>query len=242
MVFLTLFSHCFMKKLQCSFHRYKLKFINIKSYEHFKLIELNPQLNRVKSFITHLPSHSPVSYHIGRGEHAPLRESLLSANYSGIARTTHSKWVQWELPSGINKFPPSAVDQVRGVNKDNRNSKFLPRDTLRPAGRIDRETWEETPQLTTRDWRKWGQPYRKNGSRDSVQFSPPTQATGRTMVQAPIGHGYVQEYDGEAALLTGTGRMFCLSYHLKVVCNSNWRIFHAYRRFSSRYQGPPCVM
>ena len=67
MVFLTLFSHCFhtflQNNFQCSFHNYKLKFIIINSYEHFKFIELNPQLNIVESFITHCSSDSSMSYH-----------------------------------------------------------------------------------------------------------------------------------------------------------------------------------
>ena len=38
---------------ECSLHHYKLKFIVINSYEHFKLIWFSPQFNSVELLRTH---------------------------------------------------------------------------------------------------------------------------------------------------------------------------------------------
>ena len=64
MVFLTLFSQCFIEKFQCYFHHSKLKFIILNSYEYSELIDLNPQLNTVESSRTHFSSDSSVLYQI----------------------------------------------------------------------------------------------------------------------------------------------------------------------------------
>ena len=61
MVLLTLFSHCFIEQFQCYFHHSKLNFIIINTYEHFKIIELNTQLNKVESLRTYCCSDSSVS-------------------------------------------------------------------------------------------------------------------------------------------------------------------------------------
>ena len=44
------------------FHHYKIKFIILNSYEHFKLIEPNPQLNQADSVRPHCSSDSFVSF------------------------------------------------------------------------------------------------------------------------------------------------------------------------------------
>ena len=64
MFFLTLFYTVLYNIFQCFFHRSKLKFIIIKSYEYFKLVQSNPQLNPVELFRTHCYSYYYVSYHL----------------------------------------------------------------------------------------------------------------------------------------------------------------------------------
>ena len=53
MVFIDTIFTLFIEQFQYIFHHYNLKFIILNSYEHFKLIEFNPQLNLVESFRTH---------------------------------------------------------------------------------------------------------------------------------------------------------------------------------------------
>ena len=50
-MFLDTFFTLFIEHFQCSFHHSKIKFIIINLYEHLKIIEWNPQLNTVESFI-----------------------------------------------------------------------------------------------------------------------------------------------------------------------------------------------
>ena len=49
---------------QCSFHRSELKFVILNSYEHFRRIEPDPQLNPVKSFRTHCYFYCSIYYQI----------------------------------------------------------------------------------------------------------------------------------------------------------------------------------
>ena len=46
------------------FYHYKIEFIILNSYEHFKLVKLNTQLNPVEEFRTKFSSDSSVSYHL----------------------------------------------------------------------------------------------------------------------------------------------------------------------------------
>ena len=69
--FLDTFSHYFIEQCQCYFNHSKLKFIIPNLYEHFKVIDLNSQLNSFESFITHYSLDSYVSCH-------PSLKSVLS--------------------------------------------------------------------------------------------------------------------------------------------------------------------
>ena len=60
-IYTWFYFHSFWNSFQCSLNNYKLKLIIINSYEHFKPIELNPQLNPENSFRTHCHSKSSVS-------------------------------------------------------------------------------------------------------------------------------------------------------------------------------------
>ena len=46
-----------------------------------------------------------------------------------------------------------------------------------------------------------------------------------------------KEMTWEPVPLIDSGRLFCLDYQLKVVCNSNCSVCHSHRRLSLRYHG-----
>ena len=80
----TWFSHYLIEHFQCYFPHSKLKLIILNSYEHFKIIESNPQLNLVNSFRNMFSSDSYLYYHLSCTSDTSIFKSYHSISQSRI--------------------------------------------------------------------------------------------------------------------------------------------------------------